>query len=237
LDLLKEAKDKLLGSSTPVVMTGAGISAESGVPTFRGEDGLWKNFRAEELATPGAFSKDPVLVWEWYDWRRQKISEVSPNAAHYALAELEKRHPGLTLITQNVDGLHVLAGSENVLELHGSIWRVRCTGCGALKEDRTVPLEIPPKCGCGALLRPDVVWFGEQLPVRVIEDAFTAASNADLVMVIGTSGVVQPAASLAVRAKNSGAFVIEINIESTPLTDITDVFLRGKAAQTLPALL
>lgn len=236
MDLLKEAKERLLGSTSPVVMTGAGVSAESGVPTFRGADGLWKNFRPEDLATPGAFDRDPVLVWEWYDWRRRKISQVSPNAAHYALAEIEKTHPGFTLITQNVDGLHAMAGSKNVLDLHGSIWRVRCTECGVISEDRTVPINIPPKCGCGGLLRPDVVWFGEELPMRVIEKAFAAASGADFIMVIGTSGVVQPAASLAVRAKNGGAFVVEVNIENTPLSDIADVFLKGKAAETVPLL-
>lgn len=236
MDLLEEAKKRLAGSATPVVLTGAGISAESGVPTFRGEDGLWKSFRAEELATPGAFARDPVLVWEWYDWRRALVAKVEPNAAHYALAGLEAAHPEMTLITQNVDGLHALAGSTRVLELHGSIWRVRCTGCGALREDRTVPLDIPPKCACGALLRPDVVWFGEQLPVGVIEDAFASAAAADFVLVVGTSGVVQPAASLAVRAKSAGAFVVEINIDTTPLTDVADVFLEGGVAEMVPAL-
>ncbi len=235
-ELIKEVKERLAASRSPVALTGAGVSAESGVPTFRGPDGLWKNFRAEDLATPEAFAKDPALVWQWYDWRRGIISGVKPNAAHYALAEIEKRK-GLTLITQNVDGLHSLAGSVSLLELHGSIWKVLCTGCGVKSENRDVPIEIPPMCGCGGLLRPDIVWFGESLDPEIIGGAFDAASRADFMMVIGTSGVVQPAASLAYRAKEAGAFVVEINIDTTPMNEIIDVRLNAKAGEVLPELL
>ncbi len=233
---IREVKDRLGASRSPVALTGAGVSAESGVPTFRGPDGLWKNFRAEDLATPAAFAKDPALVWQWYDWRRGIISSVKPNAAHYALAEIEKRK-GLTLITQNVDGLHALAGSASPLELHGSIWRVLCTGCGVKGENRDVPIEIPPICACGGLLRPDIVWFGESLDPEIIEGAFDAAGKADFMMVIGTSGVVQPAASLAYRAKEAGAFLVEINIDTTPMNEIIDVRLTGMAGEVLPKLL
>ena len=237
MDSLKEAKLRLAGSVRAVALTGAGVSAESGVPTFRGSEGLWRNFRPEDLATPGAFERDPALVWQWYDWRRKKISEVKPNPAHRALAQIEKGHPGFTLITQNVDGLHTLAGSTNVLELHGSIWRVRCTGCGTVKEDRTLPIKTPPVCGCGGIMRPDVVWFGEMLPEAVIEKAFEAASNADFMMVVGTSGVVQPAASLAFRAREAGAYLVEINPESTPLSGIMDQRIPGRAGDIVPGFL
>lgn len=237
-ELIEKARERLAASKRPVALTGAGVSAESGVPTFRGSDGLWRNFRAEELATPGAFSRDPALVWEWYDWRRSKIAAVKPNPAHYALAEMEKHHPGFTLVTQNVDGLHRLAGSRNLVEIHGCIWIVRCTGCGAEDENRDVPITIPPKCaGCGELMRPGVVWFGEALPSGVIESAFAAAAEADLMIVAGTSGVVQPAASLALRAKDAGAFVVEVNPDSTPLSTAADIRLSGKAGEVLPNLI
>jgi NAD-dependent deacetylase len=233
---LRDVKERLDASRSPVALTGAGVSAESGVPTFRGTDGLWKNFRAEDLATPEAFAKDPILVWQWYDWRRSLISGVRPNSAHYALAELEKSK-GLTLITQNVDGLHSLAGSVDPIELHGSIWRIRCTRCRAKGENRDVPIEIPPMCGCGGVMRPDIVWFGESLDPDIIEAAFSVASGADFMMVIGTSGVVQPAASLAYRAREAGAFIVEINIEATPLSDMIDVNIVSRAGEVLPQLL
>lgn len=233
---IEELSERLLGSARPMVLTGAGVSAESGVPTFRGPSGLWKDHRPEELATPEAFERDPFLVWEWYDWRRGLINGVAPNAAHRALAALEKRVPGLTLVTQNVDGLHALAGSANVIELHGSIWKVRCVECGNSSENRDVPINILPRCGCGGLLRPGVVWFGEALPEDALARSFEAASLADIVLVIGTSGVVQPAASLAVRAKAEGAFVVEINPEETPLSAMADERLSGRAAEIIPRL-
>lgn len=234
---LERARDMLRSSQSPTALTGAGVSAESGVPTFRGAEGLWKNYRAEDLATPEAFSRDPELVWRWYDWRRTLIDGLEPNPAHYALAELEKRHSEFTLITQNVDGLHRMAGSTRVLELHGSIWRVSCGSCGVVADNRDVPIEIPPRCTCGGLLRPAVVWFGEPLPEDVLTAAFEAASKTDLMIVAGTSGVVQPAASLAVRAKNAGAFVVEVNPETTPLSSVVDVRLAGPAGEMLQGLL
>ncbi|MFN2290134.1 MAG: SIR2 family NAD-dependent protein deacylase [Anaerolineae bacterium] len=220
------------------VLTGAGISAESGVPTFRGEGGLWRNYRAEDLATPQAFRRDPALVWEWYDWRRGLVGACQPNAAHETLAEMEDALPELTLVTQNVDGLHRLAGSRNVLALHGNIWRLRCSrGCRPNWEDRRVPLpEIPPRCpDCGALARPDVVWFGESLPRRELEAAFEAAQRCQVMLVVGTSAVVQPAASLPVVALDRGAYVVEVNPQSTPLSAVVDEVIRGPAAQALPA--
>ncbi|HBG46941.1 MAG TPA: NAD-dependent deacylase [Deltaproteobacteria bacterium] len=234
--LIGSVRERLKAARSLVVLTGAGVSAESGVPTFRGAEGLWRNFNPQELATPEAFEADPRLVWEWYDWRRSIIAGIRPNPAHYALAELERRSPGFTLITQNVDGLHGAAGSRNVLEIHGSIWTVRCVECGNSSENRDVPIKILPRCSCGGLLRPGVVWFGESLPEEVLYRAFEAASSADCMLVIGTSGIVQPAASLAARAKGAGAFVAEINPEATPLSDIMDARLPGKAAELMPRL-
>jgi NAD-dependent deacetylase len=231
-------REWLRDASSIAVLTGAGVSAESGVPTFRGNQGLWKQYRAEDLATPGAFARDPKLVWEWYDWRRGMIAQAKPNPGHYALAALEARVPKFTLITQNVDGLHELAGSRNVLRLHGSIWMLRCLGCGREREDRRTPLpEIPPKCECGELLRPGVVWFGEALPPRVWQDAEAAARDAELFLVIGTSAVVYPAAGLATIAKSSGARVVEINIAETGLSREIDEFLQGPSGELLPQLI
>lgn len=234
---IDKVREILSGSVSPVILTGAGISAESGVPTFRDKDGLWRNHSPQDLATPEAFERDPFLVWEWYDWRRSVIASKTPNQAHRALAALEKRKTGLTLITQNVDGLHTLAGSRNVLEVHGSIWRTRCVECGNSSENRDVPISILPRCRCGAVLRPDVVWFGEALPEGLFARAFEASSNADLMMVIGTAGVVQPAASFALRAKDAGAFLVEVNLEETPLTKVMDVSLIGRAGEVLPRLI
>jgi NAD-dependent deacetylase len=218
------------------VLTGAGISAESGVPTFRGHGGLWRNFRPEQLATPEAFRRDPALVWEWYDWRRGLIGSCTPNAAHAMLANMEALLPDFSLITQNVDGLHQAAGSRNVLELHGSIWRMRCTGCGESVQDHRVPLpEIPPRCSvCGALLRPDVVWFGESLRSEVIEAAWAAAARCRLMLVVGTSAVVQPAASLPLVALRNEARLVEINPAETPLSAHAHQVLRAPAAEVLP---
>ena len=173
---LSQAREWLAQASSVAVLTGAGISAESGVPTFRGAGGLWKDYKPEELATPEAFARDPRLVWEWYDWRREIIAKAQPNPAHRALVEIEKRKPRFTLITQNVDGLHDLAGSGKILKLHGDIWRMRCTACGANLPNRRVPLpKIPPHCACGGLARPGVVWFGEPLPEGMMKEAEHAA--------------------------------------------------------------
>lgn len=221
------------------VLTGAGVSAESGIPTFRGPGGLWRQYKPEDLATPQAFRRDPNLVWEWYDWRRQLIAKAEPNPAHRALVELEKRAPKFTLITQNVDGLHRRAGSRNIIHVHGDIWLVRCTVCGRQDQNEIAPLpEIPPHCsGCGGLLRPGVVWFGEAMPAQEWDAAARAARQCDLFLVIGTSAAVMPAGGLAMDARSAGARVIEINAEETGLSRYVDVSLRGPAGELLPALL
>ncbi len=218
-----------------VVLTGAGVSAESGVPTFRGAGGLWRRYRAQDLATPAAFQRDPRLVWEFYAWRREVVAGCRPNAAHRLLAEMERALGDLTLITQNVDGLHQEAGSRKVLELHGSLWRLRCTRCPHRWEDRQVPLpELPPRCSrCGALARPDVVWFGEPLDPEVVEEAIAACQRARTMLVIGTSAQVSPAADLPLIAAGRGARVVEINLEDTPLTPMVDEALRGPATEAL----
>jgi NAD-dependent deacetylase len=220
------------------VLTGAGISAESGIPTFRGPDGLWRNFKPEELATAEAFARDPKLVWEWYNWRRELIAPALPNAAHKALVQLEIRTRNYTLITQNVDGLHDRAGSGRTLKLHGDIWRMRCTECGANWPDRRVPLpKIPPHCQCGGLARPGVVWFGEPLPDGMMKEAEHAVSEASVFLVIGTSANVYPAAGLIPYAKQGRAKVIEINTDDTPYTEMVDCALRGPAGELLPKLI
>lgn len=221
-----------------MALTGAGISAESGVPTFRGPGGLWREFRPEELATPEAFARDPRLVWEWYAWRRGLIAEAKPNLGHSALVTLEKRVPEFALVTQNVDGLHALAGSRNVLELHGSLWRTRCLSCRERRDDRRVPLPgLPPRCACEGLLRPDVVWFGEALPHETLRAVFQAVDACDLLLIVGTSGVVQPAASLGDRALARGVPLVELNPEATPLSAGCTHTLRGKAGEILPQLI
>jgi NAD-dependent deacetylase len=234
---VEEARQWLEAASSVVILTGAGISAESGIPTFRGSDGLWKNFKPEELATPQAFAKDPRLVWEWYDWRRGLIAKAEPNAGHRALVQLEAAKPNFTLITQNVDGLHDRAGSRRVLKLHGDIWRMQCSECGRNWPDRRVPLpKLPPHCGCGAVARPGVVWFGEPLG-EVWAEAEHAAREAGVLLVVGTSAVVNPAATLAPIAKAAGARVIEINPEETPISRHVDLSLRGGEGEILARLI
>ena len=234
---MEQARNWLQTASSVVILTGAGISAESGIPTFRGSDGLWKQYKPEDLATPQAFAKDSRLVWEWYDWRRSLIAKAEPNAGHRALVQLETAKPNFTLITQNVDGLHERAGSRRVLKLHGDIWRMQCSECGRNWPDRRVPLpKLPPHCGCGAIARPGVVWFGEPLG-EVWAEAEHAAREAAVLLVIGTSAVVYPAASLAPIAKSAGARVIEINPEQTPLSSHVDLSLRGAAGEMLPRLI
>ncbi len=238
--LLKDAASVLRGSKNVVVLTGAGISAESGIPTFRGKDGWWKRYRAEELATPEAFRRDPKLVWEWYNYRREIIHSKKPNRAHIILSkwENEGKFENFTIITQNVDGLHMRSGSKNVLCLHGDIWKVRCTGCYREEYNFDVPLkEIPPRCSnCNSLLRPGVVWFGESLPQFELERSFRELERCDLLIVIGTSGIVYPAASMPQYAKSHGSKIIEINIEKTPITNYAHIFLKGKAGEILPLL-
>ncbi len=220
------------------VLTGSGISAESGVPTFRdAQTGLWARYDPMELATPEAFERDPRLVWEWYAWRRELVGKAAPNPGHEALAELESRIPDFVLLTQNVDGLHRRAGSQNVSELHGNIVRSKCSVEGVFAEPREDDIEVPPSCpGCGAFLRPDVVWFGESLPVGALEEAFDAARECAVFFTVGTSGLVQPAASLAFEAQRHGAVVVEVNPDDTPLTRHADYALRGGAGEVLPEL-
>lgn len=221
-----------------VALTGAGASQESGLRTFRdAQAGLWAQYKPEDLASPEAFARDPKLVWDWYAWRREAIKGARPNPGHYALVEFEKRIPQFTLITQNVDGLHRMAGSLNVLELHGNIQRARCSECGMSAETWDEDSESVPRCDhCDGLLRPDVVWFGESLPREQLERAVSATRACDVYFSIGTSGVVQPAASLAHAARNNGAVVVEINAEPTPLTSTVDFFFQGKSGEILPAL-
>ena len=220
------------------ILTGSGISAESGVPTFRNaQTGLWASYDPGELATPEAFERDPRLVWEWYAWRRELVGKAAPNPGHEALAELERRVPDFALITQNVDGLHRRAGSQRVIELHGNILRSRCSVEGIVIEARENNSEVPPSCpSCGAFLRPDVVWFGEMLPTSALQEAFKAARNCDLFFSVGTSGLVQPAASLPFEALRSGAVLVEVNPNDTPLTQHVEDTLRGRAGEILPAL-
>jgi NAD-dependent deacetylase len=234
----QQARTWLAESQSIAVLTGAGISAESGLPTFRGTGGLWRNFRAEDLATPQAFARDPLLVWEWYDWRRSVHAKCEPNAGHRALAALEKRVCRFTLITQNVDNLHEQAGSKNILHLHGSLWRVRCTRCGREEANAQVPLaSLPPVCSCGGMQRPGVVWFGEALPEAELRAAVAAAQAADVFLVVGTSSLVYPAAALPRLALEHGARVIEVNLDATELSATAHVALRGKAGEILPAII
>jgi NAD-dependent deacetylase len=233
---------RLHSAARITVLTGAGVSAASGVPTFRGPGGLWRTHRPEDLATPHAFARDPRLVWEWYDWRRQRLAACRPNAAHEVLARWSARRPALTLVTQNVDDLHERAGSAAVLHLHGSIWDVRCSGgCAGGRVPRRlddVPLAtLPPTCPhCGALDRPGVVWFGEALDGAGLHRASDAAAACDVFLAIGTSAQVYPAAGLIPHARRSGAFVVEINPDATPFSAGVDVTLAAPAEVALPRL-
>ncbi len=235
---LLEARLILEHSSSVTVLSGAGISAESGVPTFRGTDGLWRNFRSENLATPEAFRENPKLVWEWYDWRRCAVKDARPNPGHFALAELENQKKKFTLVTQNIDGLHQMAGSRNVLEMHGNLWEIKCTKCGLITKDYRVPLEeLPPLCpSCGGMGRPNVVWFGELIPMEVIDKTLKAIEDCEVMLIIGTSGVVEPAASMGLVAKQAGKTVIEINIEHTPNSPLFDLTILGRSGEVLPLL-
>jgi len=239
-------REALRGAKAVTALTGAGISAESGVPTFRGSGGLWRNYSPEKLAAPEAFARDPRLVWEWYDWRRGIIHGAQPHAGHLALAELERRMVAggsgkrgpFTLVTQNVDGLHDRAGSRSPVKLHGDIWQVRCVKCGAEERNEQVPLpELPPRCRCGGLLRPAVVWFGEPLPLDPWERALAASAQAEIFLVIGTSAVVYPAAGLAEVARRSGAKLAVVNPEPTPLDHLADWVLNGDSGKLLPRLI
>jgi NAD-dependent deacetylase len=223
-----------------VVLTGAGVSAESGIPTFRDAlTGLWARFDPLELATPAAFARDPKLVWDWYAERRAAVLTAMPNAGHVAFATIERRVPGFLLATQNVDGLHARAGSRAVVELHGSILRVRCSRDGSVvaRWDDPIAADEPPRCPrCGAFLRPDVVWFDEMLPADAIARAEDAAHACDLMIVAGTSAEVYPAAALPHQAKAAGATLVEVNPHATALTPLADFVLRERSGIAIPAL-
>ena len=229
--------DRLRSRGPLAVLTGAGVSAESGLATFRGPEGLWEGRDPLSLATPEAFAADPLLVWRFYDWRRHRAAEARPNAAHTALASWQRAREDFTLITQNVDGLHERAGSPDVLRLHGSLWRLRCTAERVEVEDLREDLgTLPPRCPCGALLRPGVVWFGEALPAEALARAERACARASVVLVVGTSSIVYPAAGLAHRALAGGALVVEVNPEPTPLSRFVHARLAGPAGAIVPGL-
>lgn len=234
-----EILERLRSAEYVVALTGSGISAESGVPTFRGREGMWEKFRPEELANINAFMRNPGLVWEWYQHRQKLIREVSPNPAHYALAAMERHYPRFDLVTQNVDGLHRIAGSQNVWELHGNIMRNRCIQCGRRydAEDFHVEEDGVPHCDCGGYIRPDVVWFGEQLPEETLHGAYQAAEACDVFFSIGTSALVQPAGSLPLIALGHDALVVEINTEHTQISDSVHLSLEAKAGEVLPLIL
>lgn len=233
--------DRLAQAKRVTVLTGAGVSAASGVPTFRGADGLWSNFRVEDLATADAFARDPELVWKWYAWRRELVAACRPNRAHEVLARWSRLYPTFTLITQNVDGLHERAGTANVVRFHGSLWDLQCwNGCADAPpswRDERVPFpEHPPRCAhCGGIARPGVVWFGEAIDPDVLS-ASLAALDCDVFLVVGTSAVVYPAAGLADEARRRGAFTVEINPEKTEATDRFDLSLQGRAEDLLDRL-
>ena len=237
---IAKLKQFLLKARCVMVLTGAGISKDSGIPTFRGKDGWYKNHPPEELATPMAFNKNPVLVWEWYNYRRKIILSASPNEAHYKIAELEKYFPCFLLVTQNVDSLHRKAGSTKIVELHGNIFRTRCTNCSIeFYEDYRIfkDDELPPKCPhCGGILRPSVVWYGESLNRDDMEQAFSFANKADLILVVGTSGIVYPAAMLPYIVKSHGGIVVEINPDTTPISEIADLKIKDSAKSALSKL-
>ena len=248
---IERARQLIATARRIFVLTGAGVSAESGVPTFRGAGGLWKTFRAEELATPEAFARDPRLVWEWYQWRRDLVAACLPNAAHHALARLALARDGVTIATQNVDGLHARAAREMAgaadpvralpLELHGSLFATRCVDCGrdagAVTVDATSLATLPRCDRCGELLRPGVVWFGESLDHAVLGAATDAAGAADVALVVGTSALVHPAAGLAAHTLARGGALVEVNPDATPLSSRATIALRGAAGEVLPALL
>ncbi len=238
VNLPNDLAERLSSAERWLVLTGSGVSADSGVPTFRdAQTGLWAKYDAQSLATPDAFMDDPTLVWDWYEWRRSLIARAAPNPAHVALAELESLKPALTLVTQNVDGLHQRAGSEAVVEFHGNIQRNRCFDCATVADTVLDSKARPPSCThCGGLLRPDVVWFGEAIPQAALEAATEAAAKAEVFLSAGTAAAVYPAAGLAQAAAAAGATIVEINPERTPLSALADHVLDGSASSWLPAI-
>lgn len=235
---IERAASLLAEAGRVVVFSGAGISAESGIATFRDAGGLWERHSIEDVATLEGFRRNPTLVWEFYESRRRQVAAAMPNAGHFAIAALARLVPEFTVITQNVDGLHQRAGSDPVLEVHGSLWRARCAGgCGVSRDPFATPLsEIPPRCECGDFFRPSVVWFGELLPEDVWTASMNAATRADVALVVGTSGAVWPAAGIPLATRERGGVAIEVNPESTELTDHVDLTLRGASGVILPKL-
>jgi NAD-dependent deacetylase len=231
---------RIIRSATHIlVLTGAGISAESGIPTFReAQTGLWAKYHPEDLATPEAFQRNPRLVWEWYTWRRDLIQKAMPNPGHMALAAMEKLVPNFHLITQNVDNLHRIAGSQNIIEFHGNIFQTKCSYEDIIIESWPETIDNPPRCPrCNQFLRPNVVWFGEPIPQEAITSATNLLQNCEVFFSIGTSSLVEPAASLPITARLQGSVVIEINLEHTPLTYLADFVLKGPSGKILPELI
>lgn len=228
--------EKIRHARSVSVLTGAGVSAESGIPTFRGAGGIWEKYDYTKLATPQGFAEDPGLVWEWYQLRQLEMLKAKPNPAHDVIAEMESFFPEFSVLTQNIDGMHSRAGNRKIIELHGNIWRMRCVRDGTTISLDSAVEEIPPLCQCGSLMRPDVVWFGEQLSSEVVDAASRVARESEIMFVVGTSAVVYPAAALPVLTKNSGGVVVELNIEPTDVTSYADASLFGPAGELLPAL-
>jgi len=227
---------KLKDSRKIVFVTGAGISQESGIPTFRGKDGYWRKYDPMKLASIDAFYDDPKLVWEWYEDRRKNILSVKPNEGHFAISQMEE-FKDVVILTQNIDGLHQRSGSTNVLELHGSIIRIKCTVCDFIDNITENFESLPPKCKCGSMLRPDVVWFGEPLPQNIWQSAIKEASVCDVMVIVGTSLVVSPANTLPVYAKQNGAILIEVNPEKTVMSNDMDLSIQATSAEVLPKIL
>lgn len=237
INLSEEFTEKLSVSKRIVFFTGAGISAESGIPTFRGKDGFWNKLKPEELANFNAFLRNPQMVWEWYNHRKKIIRDSKPNAGHLAITEFEKYFDDVTVITQNIDNLHRRAGSRKIFELHGNIERNYCIKCHTYYNEELDFSEGVPKCKCGGLIRPDVVWFGEFLPADQLEESEKATIKSDIFFVVGTSAVVYPAAGLVYTAKQTGAFLVEVNIEETEVSSIVDASFFGEAGKVLPVIL
>lgn len=236
LDISSNILERVRKAKNASVLTGAGVSAESGVPTFRGAGGIWERYDYRKLATHEGFVEDPRLVWEWYQLRQVEIQKAIPNPAHKTISEMEKHFTEFSVLTQNIDGMHKRAGNLSVVELHGNIWRMRCERDGLMIDLDSPVKDIPPLCQCGSVLRPDVVWFGEQLSPDAVAIASRAARESDVIFVVGTSAVVYPAAALPILTKNSGGLVIEVNLEATDVTSYADLSLFGRAGDILPAL-
>ena len=237
MEISKETIDRISSAKTIVFFTGAGISAESGIPVFRGKDGIWNKLKPEELANFNAFLKNPEMVWEWYNHRKKIIHDSKPNAAHLSIAELQNYLPKVIVITQNIDNLHRRAGSKIIYELHGNIERNYCVNCHKFYNCESDLMYGIPKCECGGLIRPDVVWFGEFLPENQLNSAEKAAENCDVFFIVGTTGVVYPAASLVYTAKENGAYLIEVNIEKTEISYLANESYFDKAGEILPAII